>query len=442
MVQYFLMQVHKTQLTPTTIKLNIEADQLLLEEVRTEVLGRLARNVKLQGFRAGKAPLNLVEKNIDHNTYQQEFLDAAMNRMYSQALMEQKVRPVAQPKVNIKKFVPFTTLEFEAELEAIGDVKLTDYTKVKLEKKPVTITAKDVDAVIENLKIRMSEKTDVNRAAKDGDEVWIDFVGRDAKTDESVKGADGKDYPLVLGSNTFIPGFEPNLVGVKPGEEKEFTLTFPKEYGVKALQGREVTFKTTVTKVKEVVPPKVDDEFAAKVGPFKTAAELKADIKKQVTAEREQQNDRDYESDLLSQITEKSEVAVPKALVDEELARLEREERQNVAYRGQTWQEHLDEEGVTENEHLEKNRPGAEMRVKAGLVLAEIAEKENIDVSREELDIRVQLLKGQYQDPAMRSELDKPENQREIASRIMSEKTIEKLVQYASPKPAAKKSAK
>lgn len=436
------MQVQRTSISPTKVKLSIEADQLLLEDTRTQVLRRLARNVKVQGFRQGKAPLPIVEKNLDPSTYQSEFIDAALNRMYSETLVEQQLRPVAQPKVTIKKFVPFTTLEFEAEVEVIGDVKLPDYSKIKLEKKAVSVSERDVDAVLENLRIRMSEKSEVERAAKDGDEVWVNFEGRDAKTGEPIQGADGKDYPLVLGSNTFIPGFEPNLVGVKPGGEKEFTLTFPKDYGVKALQGKEVTFKTTVTKVNEVSKPKVDDEFASKVGPFKSASELKSDIKKQLTAEREQENDREYESDLLSKITEKAEVAVPAALVDEELTRLEREERQNVAYRGQTWQEHLDEEGVTEDEHREKNRPGAEMRVKAGLVLAEIAEKEQVDVSTEELQMRIQLLKGQYQDPAMQAELDKPENQREIASRLMSEKTIEILVRHASAKPSAKKAKK
>lgn len=433
------MQVHKSQLTPTTIRLSIEADQELLEEVRTQVLSRLARTVNLQGFRKGRAPLAMVEKSVDQQAYQSEFIDAALNRMYSGALVEQKVRPVAQPKVEIKKFVPFTTLEFDAEVEAIGDVKLPDYTRIKLEKKPVEITAKDVDAVLENLKIRMAEKKEVDRASQDGDEVWIDFEGRDAKTDEPIKGGDGKDYPLVLGSNTFIPGFEPNLVGMKAGEEKEFTLDFPKDYGVAALRGKKVTFNAKVTKVSEVVKPKVDDDFAAKAGPFKSAAELKSDIKKQITAEREQQNDQEYESDLLSKITEQADVAVPAALVDEELTRLEREERQNIAYRGQTWQEHLAEEGVSEEEHREKNRPGAEMRVKAGLVLAEIAEKEQVEVTPEELQMRIQFMKGQYQDEAMRAELDKPENQREIASRIMSEKTIDKLVRYAATGPATKK---
>lgn len=442
------MQVHKTPLTDTRIRLTLEADQLLLEEVRTAVLRRLARSVKIQGFRNGKAPLPIVEKNVDQAAYQSEFIDAALNRMYSDALASEKLRPVSQPNVEIKKFVPFTTLEFDAEVDIVGEVKVADYKSISLAKPEVAITEKDIDDVIGNLQIRMAEKKEVDRAAVKGDELWIDFEGRDAKTDEPIKGGDGKNYPLVLGSNTFIPGFEENLVGVKAGDEKEFTLTFPEDYGVKTLQGKKVTFKTTAQTVKEVVKPKVDDEFAAKVGPFKTVAELKENIELQIKAEKQQEIDREFESELLSKITEQSKVAVPEALVEEELTRLEQEERQNVVYRGQTWQEHLESEGVTEEEHRAKNRPGAEMRVKAGLVLAEIAEAENVQITPEEINIRLQLLKGQYTDPAMQAELDKPENKREVASRMLSEKTIAILVRHASTKadkpakPAAKKQPK
>ncbi|HEX8226507.1 MAG TPA: trigger factor [Candidatus Saccharimonadales bacterium] len=436
------MQAHKTQLTDTRIKLTLEADQELLEEVRTATLKRLKREVKIPGFRAGKVPLELVEKNLNQQVLQQEFLDAALNRMYGTALTEQRIRPVSQPQVNIKKFVPFTTLEFEAELDVIGDVVLPDYTKVSLPKKAVNVGDMDVDEVIQNLRLRMAEKQPVERAAKVKDEVWIDFEGRDAKTDEPIKGGDGKDYPLVLGSNTFIPGFEDKLIGVKPGEEREFTLEFPKEYGVQALQGRNVTFKVTATKVNEVVLPKEDDAFAAKAGPFKSLDELKSDVRKQITSEREYQNDRDYESELLSKITDQSTVAVPDSLIEEELTRLEQEERQNVTYRGQTWEEHLAEEGVSEEQHRAKNRPGAELRVKAGLVLAEIAEKEQVEVQPDELAMRTQLLKGQYQDPAMQSELDKPENRRELASRMLSEKTIAQISAYAEANNAAGKTDK
>jgi trigger factor len=294
------------------------------------------------------------------------------------------------------------------------------------------VTADDIKAVLKQLQTREAERKDVDRAAKDGDQVVIDFAGVDAKDGTPINGADGRDYPLVLGSNAFIPGFEPNLIGTKADEEKAFDITFPEDYGVESLQKRKVTFAVKVHKVQEVVEPAADDEFAAKIGPFKTLAELKADIKKQLEVEKQHQADRDYEEQLLNLVADKSEAAIPDSLVEAEIARMEASERQDLGYRGQTWQEHLEAEGVTEEEHREKNREQATRRVKAGLVLAEVAEKEGVDVTKEELDLRLQLLKGQYQDAAMQAELDKAENRREIASRLLTEKTVAKLVGYAT----------
>lgn len=435
------MQVSRKDPSETSVQLTLTADAKLLDAAKQEALKHVAKNLKLQGFREGKAPMSLVEKSADPATLQSEFLDIAMNRMYGAALDEEKLRPVAQPKVTVKKFVPFTELELDVEVEVIGKIKLADYKNVKVEKPAVKITAKEVDEVLESLRTREAEKKDVKRAAKDGDEITIDFKGTDSKTGEDIQGADGKAYPLVLGSNTFIPGFEPELIGLKVGDEKTFDITFPKDYGVAALQNRAVTFAIKVIAVKEVVASKLDDEFAAKVGPFKTVAELKEDVKKQLQTEKEYQADREFVDKLLTTLGEKSTVAIPAVLIDEQLERMEAEERQNIMYRGQTWQEHLDAEGVTEEEHRERLRPDAELRVKAGLVLAEIAEAEKINVTPEELEIRMQLMKGQYPDPQMQAELDKPENRRDIVSRMMSEKTIDKLKEYAAAKPAAKKAA-
>ena len=428
------MQVQKKKLSETKVELHIVADDAQLSEVKQLVLRHLARQVKTPGFRQGKAPLSIVEKQLDPATLQTEFLDEAVNRLYVAALQDEKVRPVAQPEVSLKKFVPYTTLELDVTVEAVGDVTLPDYTKIKVAQKAVKITAKDIDEVVEALQARIAERKEVKREAKAGDEVVVDFAGVDAKTNEPISGADGKGYPLVLGSNTFIPGFEDNLVGMKAGEEKSFTITFPKDYGVQALQNRKVTFTVTATKVHEVVKPKVDDDFAAKVGPVKTVAELKDDIKKQLEYERQAQADRDYESEILEKITEQAEVAIPKVLVDEEIARVELDEKQNLMYRGQTWEEHLKEEGVNETEHFEQKRPGAEKNVKAGLVLTEIANAEGITVTPEELEVRMQVLKSQYQDKQMQAELNKPESRREISNRMLTEKTLEKLKSYASAK--------
>lgn len=429
------MQVEKKQLTDTNVQLTITADTAMLTQVKQEVLKHLNNTqVKLQGFRKGKAPLSLVEKQVEPSVLQTEFLDRMVNELYIAAVSKERVRPVARPEVTVKKFVPFSTLKVEIVVEAVGPVKLPDYAKVRLEKKPAKLTEKDVEDVLEALRLRAAVKKSVKRAAAKEDEVIINFVGTDTETGDPIPGADGKDYPLVLGSNTFIPGFEDNLLGMKSGEEKSFDVTFPKEYGVKTLQNRKVTFKTTVTTVNEQLKPEVDDAFAAQVGPFKTVAELKADVKKQLGLERQQQADRDYENELIEKITDQATVVLPKVMVDEEIDRLDVEEKQNIVYRGQTWAEHLKDEGLSEEEHHEQKRPVAEKRVKAGLVLSDIAENEHIDVSKEELEVRLQLLKGQYQDKQMRAELDKPENRREVASRIVTEKTVQKLVAYAGGK--------
>jgi trigger factor len=426
------MQVTRKNLSDIKIQLTLVADQAQLDNAKQLAVQHTGKGLKLPGFRPGKAPAALIEKHIDPNVLQQEVLEHTLNDMYGQALDQENVRPAAQPKITIKKFVPYTTLEVEAEVEVIGEVKLVDYKKLKLKKEPLKISAADIDEVLDQLRSREAEKKEVERAAKEGDQVTIDFVGVDAKTKEPVKGADGKAYPLTLGSDAFIPGFEPELIGLKAGDEKSFDITFPADYGVSALQNRTVTFTVIIHQVFELTQPTLDDAFAAKVGPFTKLDELKEDIKKQLTAERETQAQRAYEEQILNKVAEESEVAIPDSLIDSELDRMDAEERRNLAYRGQTWQEHLDAEGITEEDHRKRNREQAERRVKAGLVLSEVANQEKIDVSGDELQLRLQLLKGQYQDKAMQAELDKPENQRDIASRVLTEKTVAKLVGYAS----------
>lgn len=420
----------KKSIEKTNASLTIIAHEADLSPLKQHVLSHFQSHVKVPGFRAGKVPLALVEKHTDPGQFQSEFLEEAISQMYAQAVQESNLRPVSRPEVELKKFVPYTELEFEVKVDVIGEIKLGDYKNLKIAKPKVEVTADDVKAVIKSLQTRMAEKKDVNRAAKDGDQVWIDFKGVDAKG-EPVNGADGKDYPLILGSNTFIPGFEPALVGLSAGEEKTFDVTFPKDYQVKALANKKVTFTVNVTKVQEVVEPKVDDDFAAKAGPFKTVSELKEDIKKQLKAERENQSKQEFENTLVRELASKSSVEVPDALVEEQIDRIENEERQNLVYRGQTWEEHLKGEGVTAEEHRKQKHEAAAERVKMGLVLSAVAEAENLTVTPEELEIRLQILKGQYKDATMQAELDKPENRQDIAARLLTEKTLQKLTSYA-----------
>ncbi len=422
------MNVKRTNKSKTEVTLTISATQADLDKLKTHVLKKLAKDVKMPGFRTGTAPIALVEKNIDQTRLQTEFLDEALTHLYADATASESIRPVTKPDVQIKKFVPFTELEFDVTTGVIGDFKLPNYKTIKVEKPKITISAKDVKEVLDSLQTRMATHKDVQRPAKKDDQVVIDFAGKDDKG-QPVSGADGKDYPLVLGSNSFIPGFEDNLLGLKAGEQKIFTLKFPKDYGVSALASKDVTFAVTVNKVQEATKPELDDAFASSVGPFKTVAELKDDIEKQLTAERQAEVTRNHQNEVVASLVEKLDMALPKELINQQATYNIDEVRRNLMYKGQTYEEYLKVEGHTEEAYREKVViPQAEKQLKTSIMLSEIAQKEGLAVTPEELEIRLQLLKGQYaQDKLMQAELDKPENQQDIAQRMLTEKVLELL---------------
>lgn len=426
------MQTTIKHLTPTKVELTIEADAELITRVKDAVVADMAKNVQVAGFRKGRAPAAMVEKAVDQQQLQSRFLDGAISELYAAAVVEKQLRPVGQPRVDISKYVPFSTLEVKIQVEVVGAVKPADYKKFKMKPKAVKVDDKEVEAVVDDLLQREAEKAEVDRAAADGDEVTIDFTGTDAKTGAAIDGANGAGYPLVLGSGTFIPGFEPEIVGLKAGEQKTFVVTFPKDYGAKELQNKKVQFAVTVVKVNEVTTPKLNDTFAAKVGPFKTVAELRMDIRGQLQTEKELQARRELENDLLMELAKKSKAEIPQALIDDETERMIAEEKQNILYRGVTWPEYLKSIGKSEEEHRAEVAEQAELRVKTGVLLGEVAQAEDIAVSEEEFQERLKQLKEQYADAKMQEELAKPENQRDIASRILTEKTIAKLVSYAS----------
>jgi trigger factor len=373
----------------------------------------------------------MIEQNVNQQAFLDEFMEHALNELYGRAVNQENIRPINQPKVELKKFVPYTALEFTAETDIIGPIKLTNYKAIKVTRQKPVVTADEVNQIIENLRTRGAERIDKKDAAEAGDEVVIDFAGT-GEDGQPIQGGAGEDYPLILGSDSFIPGFEDNLIGADAGQTKQFDLKFPKDYGVQALQGKTVTFKVTVKKVSRLKKPELDDKFAATAGPFKTVKELKDDVKKQLIVEKENQAVTEQQNEIIRKVIEKSQIEVPAALVADEILRLEEQEKQNLAYRGQTWQEHLDAEGVNEEEHRKRHEPEAIERVKAGLVLSEIADEEGLSVTPEELELRLQMLKGQYQDPQMQAELDKPENQRDVQARMLTEKTLAKLTDYAS----------
>ncbi len=427
------MQITKKSISPTKVELVLVADQEQLESAKATVLKRLGKDVSLAGFRKGHAPAAMVEKAVDQNLLNQQVIDAVVNELFLAAVTQERLKAVGQPALELTKFVPFTALEAKATIEVVGDIKLADYKKFKFKLEKQQATKEDVQAVVEDLLARDAERKEVERVAKNGDEVVISFAGKDAKTGDPIEGGKGDKYPLVLGSNTFIPGFEPELVGLKKGDDKSFTVTFPKDYGVKDLQNKKVTFDVDVLEVREVTKPEADDAWAGKLGPFKSLEELKADIERQIQSEKDAQAMRVLENQILGALADKSKLEVPETLVADEMHRMEQDERQNLMYRGVTWPDHIKASGKSEEDYRKDTyRNEAVRRVKTGLTLGEVAEAEGVTVSEAELNARMELLKAQYNDPQMQEELAKPEARRDISSRVLTEKTIAKLVDYAT----------
>ncbi|HIA91801.1 TPA: trigger factor [Candidatus Saccharibacteria bacterium] len=423
------MEVQKQELKDSLVKLTIAVEESTIADAKKEVIEDARKDVKAAGFRQGQAPDKIVEKQIGDDYLQNQVIDYVVNSAYVKAIKDEKVAVIGQPAIKLTKFVPYTELEFEAEVEVTPEFKLPDYKKLSVKRTVEDVTDKEVEEVLDNLATRGAESKEVKRAAKDADKVWIDFKGVD-KDGKEVSGASGEDYPLVIGSNTFIKGFEPEVVGLKAGDEKTFDVIFPKDYHVKALQNKPVTFTITVKKIEEVVKPKIDDAFAGTVGPFTKLADLKADIKKQLEAEKNNKADSTYREELVGALVEKSKFDIPPKLKENVKNQLRQELMQNLQYRGMTLEQFRDAEGYDEKsfetDYLDDR---AVKRAKASIVLTEVAEAEDLKVTTPEIDQRIALLKQRYTDEKMQAELDKPDARREVAAQMLTEKTIDLIVE-------------
>lgn len=427
------MKTTVTHESDTRVKVVVAADHAELAAAEQVALKRLAKTVKVNGFRTGHVPLEIVKKHADANALAQETLDAALNRAVAEAFLNNNLQVLARPEVEIKKYVPGELLEFTAEADVLPEVKLGDYKKLKAKKVAVNVNKKEIDEVIERIQKGLSEKKEVKRAAKIGDETVIDFVGK--KDGEAFQGGTGKDYPLVLGSNSFIPGFEDALVGLKAGDTKDVKLAFPKDYHAKDLAGQDVVFEVTVKKVNSVKLPALDDKFAAKAGPFTSMDDLRKDIKAEITAQAERRAKDDLKDELVKQLVAKSTVSVPSVLRDDQIRSLEQDLRQNLMYRGRTLEQYFEEKGYADRDAWVKAEANdaADARIKAGLVLAQLSKELKIEATADELAAHINAYKQQYaNNPKMAKHFDKPEAQREVANRLITEKTIDKLVELNS----------
>jgi trigger factor len=424
------MKTTVKHLSETKVELTITLSKDDLKTAEQVALTKLAKSVKVPGFRKGNVPASVAAKHVDPQLLSEQTLEDALSKAVAESYMNENIQALDRPAVEIKKYVPGSELEFTAEAEILPKVTLGDYKKLKTIKKKVSVSAKEIDEIIERMRAGFAEKKEVERAAKDGDEVKIDFVGK--KDGVAFDGGTATDYDLTLGSNSFIPGFEEGIVGKKIGETFDLELAFPKDYHVADLKGAKVTFTTTLKAIKEVVLPKVDDEFAAKAGAFKTVEELKDDIKRELTAQKEREANETLKDELVKELVEVSTVPVPDVLLRDQAESIERDMTQNLTYQGLTLEQYLENKQFESKEKwLETEvHDAARKRVQAGLALAELSKKEKIEATTKELDDHVALYKKQYaNNPKMVAQFDQPEARRDIANRLLTEKTVERLAE-------------
>lgn len=424
------MKTTVKKLSDTKVCLTITLGSDELNAAEQVALTKMVRDLKVPGFRKGKVPVSVAAKHVNPMALQEQVLDNALSKAVAEAFMNEKLQALERPSVEVKKFVPNQEVEFTAEATVVPPVKLGDYKKLKAKAQAVKVEAKDVDEIIERMRQNFVDKTEVERAAREGDEVIIDFVGK--KDGVAFDGGSAKDFALKLGSGQFIPGFEEGVVGHKAGEAFDLDLEFPKDYHAENLAGAKVMFSVMLHKVNELKLPELNDEFAAKCGPFTDVKELKADIKREITAQKEREAKEKLKDELVAELADSSKVALPELLIDDQMRSIEQDLMQNLSYRGLTMDSYLKAQGFKDKADWQKKeaRPAAEKRVKAGLVLAELSKELGVEVSREELDAQISTFKQQYgKDAKLAARFDDPNVHRDIANRMITDKTIDKLVE-------------
>lgn len=424
------MKTAVKHLSDTKVELTVSLGADELKAAEQVALVKLAKTMKISGFRKGSVPVSVAAKHVDPQALAQETLENALSKAVADVFVKEELQALDRPEVDVKKFVPGSTLEFTAEAEVLPKITLGDYKKLKAEKPKATVAKKDVEDIIDRMRQGFAEKKDVKRAAKEGDEATIDFIGK--KDGVAFDGGTGEGYPLVIGSGSFIPGFEEGIVGKKPGETFDLELTFPKDYHAADLKGAKVVFTTTLKELKEVVLPKVDDEFAAKCGPFTSVEELETDIKRELTAQKEREAGEKLKDDLVNQLIEKATIPVPEVLLKDQSESIERDMTQNLMYQGISLEQYLENKEFKDKDDwiTREVKPAAEKRVKAALALAELSKLEKIEATSDELEEHVNLYKKQ--NPSMAERFDAPEARRDIANRLLTEKTVDRLVELNS----------
>lgn len=421
------MKTSVKQLSDTRVEIKVTLDKNDLKIAREKSLARLAKEIKATGFRQGKAPLSIAEKLINPNELNNATIDYAVRTTVPLAFKEASKSPLVIPNVNVTKFVPDEIAEYTATADILPEIKLGDYKNLKVKKENTEVKEKDITEILENIRNAYSEKKVTKNSAKLGDEVIIDFVGK--KDGKPFEGGSAKDHHLLLGSHSFIDGFEDGIVGHSSGDSFNLDLTFPKDYPAKALAGAKTTFEVLLKQVNEIIKPELDADLAKKCGPFKSIEELKKDIEKNIKLQNEAKATDKLKDDLVSALVKKSKVSAPEILIDDQLNLIKNDFERNAMSRGQDLKSYIEATGQKFSEWEKEARDLATERVKASLVLQVLANEAKITTSDEEVDAKVAELRDVYKKSKEALEnLKDPRVKNDIKNRLTIDKTLDFLI--------------
>ncbi len=425
-------KIEKSQVA-LTIEVGAEAFQAAVEKAYRKMRGK----INMPGFRPGKAPRKLIERMYGAEVFYEEAINIAFPDAYEEAVKEQELQVVGYPAVELVGDATGDGFTFKAIVPVYPEVTLGEYKGLTAEKEEVKVSAADVDERLKQLSDRNTRLVSVEREAKEGDTAVIDFDGYlDGKP---FDGGKGENHSLELGSHSFVPGFEEQVVGMKAGDEKDIDITFPEDYHAD-LAGKAVVFKVKCHEVKEKEVPEMDDEFAKDVSEFDTLKELKADLKKKISEERQKAADREFEDALMTKVAEGITAEIPDAMVENQARQFVENFKMQITQQGIPYDQYAQMTGITEAKLLEDAKEPALRQVRMDLALAAVIKAENIEASDEEVEDEFKKLAEQY---GMDLEMVKKYVQADqVKDQVISRKAVAVVVDSATAVKPEKKTAK
>ena len=377
------------------VKLVIEASAEEFEAGLNAAYNKNKNKISVPGFRKGKAPRKMIEQLYGSQIFFEDAANEIIPDAYADVAKESGLDIVSQPKVSIEQLEAGKPFIFAAEVAVRPEVELGEYKGVEVTKADAEVTDADVEEELKKVQDQNSRTVSVeDRAVKDGDMTVIDFEG--FIDGEAFEGGKGENYPLTIGSHSFIDTFEEQMIGMNIGEEKELNVTFPEDYHAENLKGKPATFKVTVKEIKEKQLPELDDDFAQDVSDFDTLAEYKDDLKKKIAERKESEAKAKKESEAIEKVVEAAKMDIPQAMIDTQVNRMLEDFAMRLQQQGLSVEQYFQYTGMTADKIMEEMKPEAVKRIKNSLVLEAVAKAENIEVSEEEFEAELQKMADMY----------------------------------------------